>query len=69
MSAVEIRTAGEADLPRLRAVFRASSWSNECDRALLTGRERVALDHGSAVRMTLIATDDEEMDRVDHTIW
>ena len=65
VSAVEIRIAVEADRPRLRA----SSWSNECDRTLLTGRERVALDHGTAVRMTLIANDDEDLDRVDQTIW
>jgi GNAT superfamily N-acetyltransferase len=162
VSAVEIRTAIEADLPRLRVVFRDSSWSNECDRALLTehpeflelapdpvragrtrvaaidglvvgfasiadiadgleledlfvdpafmhqgvgralirdvveqarqrgvhriqvdandhavpfyekvgfvGGQRVALHHGFAVRMTLIANDDEDMDRIDQTI-
>jgi GNAT superfamily N-acetyltransferase len=36
VSVVEIRNAVQADVPRLRAVFRDSSWSNEGDRSLLT---------------------------------
>jgi GNAT superfamily N-acetyltransferase len=70
VSAIEIRTAVEADLPRLRAVFRDSSWSNEHDRALLTehpeflelapdavraGRTRVAVVDGHIVGFASIA--------------
>jgi GNAT superfamily N-acetyltransferase len=79
MSAVEIRTAVEADLPRLRAVFRDSSWSDECDRPLLTehpeflelapdavraGRTRLAAIDGLIVGFASIAdaTDGPELE-------
>ena len=70
MSVVEIRTAVETDLPRLQAVFRDSSWSNEGDRQLLVehpeflelspdpvrqGRTRVAAIDGHIVGFASLA--------------
>jgi len=70
VSVVEIRTAVETDLPRLRAVFRDSSWSNEGNRELLVehpeflelsadavreGRTRVASINGNVVGFASLA--------------
>ena len=70
MSVVEIRTAVESDLPRLRAVFRDSSWSNEGNRELLVehpeflelsanavreGRTRAAVINGNIVGFASLA--------------
>lgn len=70
MSVVEIRTAVESDLPRLRAVFRDSSWSNEGNRELLVehpeflelsadavreGRTRAAAINGNIVGFASLA--------------
>ena len=70
MSVVEIRTAVESDLPRLRAVFRDSSWSNEGNRELLVehpeflelsadavreGRTRAAAINGNIVGFASVA--------------
>ena len=59
---------------RQRGVHRIQVDANEhavafYEKVGFVGRERVALDHGTAVRMTLIANDDEDLDRVDQTIW
>jgi hypothetical protein len=35
VSVIEIRTAVGDELPRLRVVYRGSSWPNEGDRALI----------------------------------
>jgi len=70
VSVVEIRTAVESDLPRLRAVFRDSSWSNEGNRELLVehpeflelsanavreGRTRAAAINGNIVGFASLA--------------
>ena len=70
MSVVEIRAAVESDLPRLRAVFRDSSWSNEGNRELLVehpeflelsadavreGRTRAAVINGNIVGFASLA--------------
>jgi len=70
VSVVEIRTAVESDLPRLRAVFRDSSWSNEGNRELLVehpeflelsanavreGRTRAAAINGNIVGFASVA--------------
>jgi len=80
MSAVGIRTATEADLPRLRALYRDSSWSNEGDRALLAehpellelsadavraGRTRVAVIDGHIVGFASIADADDGLELED----
>jgi ribosomal protein S18 acetylase RimI-like enzyme len=70
VSVVEIRTAVETDLPRLREVFRDSSWSNEGNRELLVehpeflelsadavreGRTRAAAINGNIVGFASLA--------------
>jgi len=70
VSAVEIHTAVETDLPRLRDVFREASWSNEGNRELFVehpeflelaadavreGRTRAAAIDGNVVGFASVA--------------